>query len=314
MNVEYREYRNEDYSKYKEFCINHFGLSKYQSNKNHLKWLASNKASFFKIATVNDRIIGCIHGYEAPILTNKGMITFIVLHDLAVDKSFKGIGLKLMRQSIYNDKPVILAHVTQKMAVTYKKIGSIELPSYWARKFLFPYSVFNKKKLVFTINENIKTKKNIRIINNKDLKHLTNIKNLLNNLYSHKNYNDFFNWRFIDSNSPLTYFVYDNCMENLAIFSIGFKSFIPFVRIYAVINSNQETYNYLIKEIEIFCKKKGIPIIYFSVVGPDTAQKNIRYKKTKIQPYCGWFSKNSVEFDDVYINGFSTDLAFNGYW
>lgn len=314
MNIEYRDYRAEDLSKYKLFCIHHFGLSKYQSNTAHLKWLEANETSFFKIAVLSDKIIGCIHGYEAPIPTNKGIINFMVLHDLAVDKNYKGIGFKLMRHSIYGDKPVILAHANGKMAMTYKKIGSNELSSYWARKFFFPYTIFNKKKLLSNINKTIKIENSIKIINNKNKDHLNLIKNLLIKLHPDKGYNDFFDWRFLNSNSPLTYFAFDNDMKNLAIFSIGFKSLIPFSRIYSIINSNQETYDKLIKGIEIFSKKFGIPLVYFTVIGSNTNQQNIKYKKTRIQPFCGWFSKNTVEFKDVYIDGFSTDLAFNGYW
>lgn len=314
MNIEYRDYRVEDFSKYKLFCIHHFGLSKYQSNTAHLKWLKANETSFFKIAVLSDKIIGCIHGYEAPIPTNKGTINFIVLHDLVVDKNYKGIGFKLMRQSIYGDKPVILAHAIGKMETTYKKIGSNELPSYWARKFFFPITIFSKKKLLSNINKTIKIEKNIKIINNKNKDHLDLIKNILVKLHPNKDYNNFFDWRFLDSNSPLTYFAYDSDIKNLAIFSIGFKSLIPFSRIYSIINSNPETYSKLIKGIEMFSKKLGIPLIYFTVIGSNTNQQNIKYMKTKIQPFCGWFSKNTVEFKDVYIDGFSTDLAFNGYW
>ena len=95
----------------------------------HLAWLNDNKRSNFKIAIDNNKnVIGCIHKYKTNIETNAGLLEFTVLHDLAASENHKGVGQKLLREEIKSNNPLILAHVTGKVAKTYKNIGSITVP------------------------------------------------------------------------------------------------------------------------------------------------------------------------------------------
>ena len=145
MKIIFRKYQDKDFASYNLFCKKNFHASNYQSKKTHLRWLSQNNTSFFNLAlNTSDQIVGCIHGYEVIMNTNLGNKSCRVLHDLSVNKEYKGAGLKLLKDQIFIDKPVILAHVTGKVSKSYEKIGSIKISSDWMYKFLIPRNIFCK--------------------------------------------------------------------------------------------------------------------------------------------------------------------------
>ena len=68
------------------FCEKNFGNNCYQSKIDHIEWLESNKYHFINLAVLDNEIIGCFHGFKAPVKINNETQFFYSLHDLMVDK------------------------------------------------------------------------------------------------------------------------------------------------------------------------------------------------------------------------------------
>ena len=119
--IDYRKYDHiNDYGLYKSFCEKNFGKNCYQSKIEHIEWLESNQSHFINLAVKDDEILGCFHGFEAPVKVNNEIHTFLSLHDLMVDRE-KGsqIGLKLMQDGILQDNPVILSGAIGRISRAY---------------------------------------------------------------------------------------------------------------------------------------------------------------------------------------------------
>ena len=115
--VNYRKYNVEDYPAYKILCERNFGKYCHQSKHKHIKWLLSNPSHFINIAVNAEKILGCFHGFHAPIKISEKTEYFYSLHDLMVDKDHRsGIGLKLKQNSIFQDRPVILSGVLEEVS------------------------------------------------------------------------------------------------------------------------------------------------------------------------------------------------------
>tara|TARA_B100000902_G_scaffold399839_1_gene472924 strand:- start:4269 stop:5213 length:945 start_codon:yes stop_codon:yes gene_type:complete len=314
MTTKYLNYSDEFYNSYKKFCFKQFNYSKYQSNLTHLAWLNDNKRSNFRIVINDDKdVIGCIHKYKINLATNVGLLEFTVLHDLAVSFNYTGIGQKLLRQELKSYSPLILAHVTGKVAKTYKKIGSKSINSEWRYKLILTLNLFSKKKLYKYLHDENLIINDIKFVNNKNTKSQIFVENLLSKFYKVNDDQDFFDWRFLNKNSPLVFFIFDKDEKALMMMTIGFKSIFPFARIFVTKGNNTEILDKIRISIEKFCALLGITYIISSVI--NTKQyKFDNYTHLKIQPECFWYEDKNKNINTVELDGSMTDLAFNGYW
>ncbi len=314
MTVKYINYSEKFYNSYKIFCNKQFNYSKYQPNLTHLAWLNDNKRSNFKIAIDNNKnVIGCIHKYKTNIETNAGLLEFTVLHDLAASENNKGVGQKLLREEIKSNNPLILAHVTGKVAKTYKNIGSKPIYSEWKYKLIVPFKIFSKKKLFGYLQNDDLIINDIRFINNKNQNSRILIEKLINKFHNINNDQDFFEWRFLNKNAPNVFFIFDKNQEALMMMTIGFKSVFPFARIFVTKGDNALVLDKIRYSIEKFCSLLGIPYIISSTINSKQYKfKNYSYLKN--QPECFWYNSKDDNIKNIKLDGSMTDLAFNGYW
>lgn len=312
--INYRKYDHEnDYDSYKSFCEKNFGKNCYQSKVEHINWLESNKSHFINLAVKENKIVGCFHGFMAPVKINNESHIFCSLHDLMVDRE-KGsqIGLRLMQEGILQDNPVILSGAIGRISRAYKRLGSVQFKSHWYRKFIFTLNplkfFFLKEKYIRSIQNDI----NYNFVSNKEENSKTKLRSIINAYKYDDNFSKkYFEWRLFQHNSPLTFFAYDNSFKNVVTFSIGLRGHIPFLRIISVIKDSEETFEGLLKSTEIFASKIGIPVILYSITEDIPPPKNLKYSKYKNMPNSFVYSNKKNFSDNFSINGFSTDLGFD---
>ena len=310
----YRKYNHEnDYDLYKSFCEKNFGKNCYQSKIEHINWLESNKSHFINLAVKENEILGCFHGFEAPVRINNETHIFCSLHDLMVDRA-KGsqIGLKLMQEGILQDNPVILSGAIGRISRAYKRLGSTQFQSHWYRKFIFPC---NPLRFFFLKDQFIKSVQNemkFNFISNKDKNSKTQIRSVINSYKYDDDFSEkFFEWRLFQSDSPLTFFAFDDSFKNVIVFTLGLRGRIPFLRIMSVIKDSDKILTDLLKSIERFASKIGIPVILYSVTEDIPPPKNLKYNKYKDMPNSFVYSNKKNLLDNFFISGFSTDLGFD---
>lgn len=314
--IDYRKYSHiDDYDAYKRFCEKNFGNNCYQSKIDHIEWLESNKYHFINLAVSDSEIIGCFHGFKAPVKINNETQFFYSLHDLMVDKKFGSqIGLKLMQAVIFQDNPVILSGAIGRISRAYKRLGSTQFQSHWYRKFIIPcnplrFFFLNKNFIKLTQN-----KMKFNFINNKEKDSRIIIESIINAYeYDDDFSREFFEWRYFQNNSPLTFFAYDDNFKNIIKFSIGLRGFIPFLRIISVTKDNDKIFLDLLKSIEDFAIRIGIPVILYSITEDILPPKELKFNEYKDMPNSYVFSKkrNLLNNFSITINGFSTDLGFD---
>lgn len=310
-NLEYRSYKDSDLNQYKLFCERNFGKSNYQSNPKHIDWLRSNPTHFFNIVKSSNKILGCFHGFHAPVKIDGQINYFFSLHDLMVDKDHRsGIGLKLMQKSIFQTRPVILSGAEGRISRAYKRIGSTKFESQWYRKFILPKYIFNYHLMNFDKICALQGKSKFKIVNNKEVNSKIFIEEGLA-LYDYSNNDEkYFHWRFFDYSSPLTFFMIED--YNIIIFSIGYKT-IPFMRIFSIYETNQEVVSLMMKSIEKFASSIGILLILYSITENVIPSRDLNYKKYKKIPDSYLYSLKKYDFSNIIVNGFSTDTGFESY-
>tara|TARA_B100000780_G_scaffold59732_2_gene38243 strand:- start:1324 stop:2301 length:978 start_codon:yes stop_codon:yes gene_type:complete len=310
----YRKYNhNNDYESYKVFCENNFGKNCYQSKIEHIEWLESNPSHFINLAVNNNEILGCFHGFKAPVLLDNNVNIFYSLHDLMVDKE-KGsqLGLKLMQEGILQDIPVILSGAIGRISRAYKRLGSIQFKSHWYRKFIITLNPFK----FFFLNNNklkhIQSSINYNLINNKE-EGISHLSKSLIDLYKYNNdfSEKYFKWRFFQKDSPLTFFMSDDRTENMIIFSLGLRRVIPFLRIISVRKKDDDVLISMLRSVETFASKAGIPVILYSITEDSPPPKELNYNAYKEVPNSYIYSKKIKLPNNISINGFSTDLGFD---
>tara|TARA_Y100000590_G_C15656208_1_gene990723 strand:- start:49 stop:1011 length:963 start_codon:yes stop_codon:yes gene_type:complete len=312
--ISYRKYNHlTDYISYKKFAEISWGKGSHQSSYSFISWLDSNPNHTINLAFKDDQVCGCFHEFEAPVLHKNEVKYFYSLHDLMVDRDkVSQLGLKLMQDSILQDSPVILSGALGRIARAYKRLGSYQFQSHWYRKFIFPRSpikfFFRNHSIVKTIQDSM----DFAFINNKEQESIPNIIKIMDSF----NYNDqksmeFFKWRFIQKDSPLTFFVSDEDKKNIILFSLGLKKIVPFLRIFSIKKSDDLVVEKMLKSIEIFASKLGIPVLLYTVTEDNSPPKNLAYKPYKEMPKSYIFSKKEKYYEELIINGFATDLGFN---
>ena len=310
----YRKYNHlTDFNAYKKFAEMNWGKGCHQSKLSFISWLDSNPNHSINLAIKNNQVLGCFHEFKAPVLHKNEVKFFYSLHDLMVDKDKTSqLGLKLMQDSILQDSPVILSGAVGRVSRAYKRLGSYQFKSHWYRKFIFPKSplrfFFRNQKIVNDIQNSM----DFLFINNKDEESISEITKIINAYkYNDEKSMEFFKWRFCHQNSPLTFFVSDKEYRNIIIFSLGLKKFVPFLRIFSIKNTNQNSIKNMLKSVEKFASKLGIPVILYAVTEDIPPPDASGFKPYKEMPKSYVFSKKDKDFQELIINGFSTDIGFN---
>lgn len=314
--ISYRKYNHStDYDAYRKFAETNWGKGCHQSSHSFLSWLNSNPNHSINLAIKKNHVYGCFHEFEAPIIYNNKIKFFYTLHDLMVNKDkVSQLGLKLMQDSILQDSPVILSGAVGRISRAYMRLGSHQFKSHWYRKFIIPrfpmrFSFRNQKIL-----NNIQNSSEFIFINNKNKKYFSKIQLMLNN-YNYadndRKLSEFFKWRFFHKDSPLTFFVSDKEYRNTVMFSLGLKKFIPFLRIFSINDSDQNIIIDMLKSIENFASKFGIPVMLYAVTENIPPPASLGFKPYKEMPKSYIYSKKEKDFKGVVINGFSTDIGFN---
>ena len=307
----YRKYRDEDYSNYKIFCQNNWGKYCHQSNFTHIQWLQSNPSHFINIAVESNRILACFHGFLTPIKNGNKIENYYSLHDLMVDKDYRGIGLKLMQEGLFQDRPVILSGASGRISRAYKRLGSTKFNSQWYQKFIFPTNIFNSYLISFEKIKRIQKKSIFTLVNNKE----GSSKKIIDKISKFYNYDKsiykYFEWRFFHKYSPLTFFMMHK--NNIILFSLGYKKFIPFLRIFSGVKENDEEFYELMKSVEKFGESIGIFFILYTITENIRPPQILNYQKHKRSPDSYLFSIDKKDFSQVLVNGFSTDTGFESY-
>ena len=310
--IEYRKYQASDYESYAVFCADNFGKNNYQLNRSYIEWLYSDSNSFFSVAVCENKIVGIMHNFQAPVLINDKPKNIMVLHDLMVDKKYRGgAGFHLMQSGLKSDEYVVLPGSVDRLSRAYGRLGSKSFDSFWYRKFQIPKSFFTLKKLKdLNKYQNLAKTKNLLFGHNKE----SNDNFLTKALKKYNNtdfFSSYFEWRFFNKNSPLTFYVADEISENTALFVVGKRGLLPYVRIFYVHSENSLILNDILNFIEIISSRIGIPIILFtSCECPPPPQ--LKYKIYDEIPISYVYSKNK-NYDFIpKVPSFCSDIGFDG--
>ena len=149
------------------------------------------------------------------------------------------------------------------------------------------------------------------LVNNKEESSRTIIEELLDSYNYGNSASIYFEWRFFHKSSPLTFFMSDK--ENIILFSLGLRKFVPFIRIFSVRRKNNEIFIKMMKSIQKFASSIGVFVILYSVPEDLPPPIELNYQGYKKIPDVHWFSKKEFEFFNLSLNGFSTDSGFEGY-
>ena len=311
--IELRDYQKTDLEAYVRFSKRNFDARSYQSNIQFLSWLEKNSSRSLKIALYEGDIIGCSHGYEVPISSEEKTVNFFIVHDIMTDKKHRTAGIKLIKDSVLRNQPVLLSGASGKISEMYKRIGATKMSSFWYRKVLLPKKRF-KKDLILR-NERLKLNDfpGFSIYSNKAPENRTEIKKFLKKFQLIEEQENFLCWRFFEDNAPINYFLSTKDNSSGLIFSIGRSKFFPIIRIFSISAENKESKIKLIKCVEKFAKENGIFIILISLITRNPLPKELNYKPYNDMPDVYWFSKDKTKSFAPIVEGLHTDMGFNGY-
>jgi len=312
----FRSYTDRDYEAYLLFCQRNF-RNTYQKKIEHIHWLRSHPNNFFNIIEVDNKVLGCFHGFLAPVKVDNQVEYFYSLHDLMVDKDHRdGLGLSMIQKSIFQDKPVILSGALGRVSRAYKSFGSKKVYSQWFRKFIIPKNIISFYFSSLDKISRLEKRSGFIFCNNKNSESFSHINKILESFNYDSMTSDYFNWRFFHKSSPITFFMSDNTYENIVIFSVGTRRKIPFLRIFCVRKNNNSIFAQILKDIEAFSSSMGIPIILYSTAENIAPPDQSNFKRYNDAPDSYWFYKDKQKYANsaVEINGFSVDTGFEGYF
>jgi len=311
--IEYREFKDDDLKEYLNFCLLNFGKKSHQSTRQHLDWILSNDSKNIDIALKGDKVVGCIHSFKV-LINIEGIDTLItVLYDFMVDKGFRGsVGLNLIQNGLSRGEVVLLPGSVGRISDVYNRLCSLQINSQWAKKIIFPRSIFYlSKKIDLKKFQNIAKKKGLSFGNNK-----TTNENFLDiiepNLTDYKINHEFLEWRFINTRSPVTFYLIDKYNKTLIMFHIGLKKSIPFTRIFFISQKSKDinSLKIMIDFIEYFSSKIGIPCILITIF-ENSMINNFGYKKYNPMPRTFVYSKTQYKNSELVIPSFCSDIGFD---
>lgn len=311
--IEFREYNSNDLGAYKRFCLKNFGSNKHQQKSSYLNWLYAEENKSFSIASFKNDIVGIIHNFKAPIIINGKIQKVTVLHDLMVDKNFRGnVGLQLISSALNSDDYTVLPGSVGRIARVYSRLGSKQFNSYWYKKFLIPKSIFFERKLRYIEKyQALAEKKDFLLGCNKGHYAAEFLEKGLTEFIKNTEYIEFFKWRFLNNNAPLTFFLSDTSGKNTVLFIIGKRGIIPYLRIFYTNYDKKSLLSNMIKFIESFASGIGIPIILFTSF-ECSPPENLRYRPYKPMPVSFVFSRiKTLDFVPK-VPSFCSDISFEG--
>jgi len=310
--VEYRMYEPHDYQSYRNFCEDHFGKNNYQLNQSYLEWLYDETHNNFLVALYENKVIGIMHNFKAPILINEEYKLVTVLHDLMVDDNYKGAGLPLMQNGLKSDEYAVLPGALGRISRAYRRLGSKSFNSFWYRKFQLPRSFFTSSKIKSLINhKDLALKQDLFFGHNKE-ENSDLFNKALKKYQSINLFTQYFKWRFFNKKSPLTFYVTDQEGENTALFIIGKRGFLPYVRIFYTHSINPSVFKKIIKFIETITSRSGIPVILFTSF-ESSPPEDFSYKIYTDMPISYVYSKLKNHDFVATVPTFCSDIGFDGY-
>ena len=311
--IELRDYQKTDLEAYLRFSIRNFNSRSYQSNIQFLSWLEKNPSRSLKIALYEGDIIGCSHGYEVPTFSEGKIVNFFVVHDIMTDKKHRTAGIKLIKDSVLRNQPVLLSGASGKISEMYKKIGATKISSFWYRKGLFPKKLFNKDLILRNERSRLTDFPDFYIYSNKIPQNRNDIEKFLKEFKLVEEQEKFLYWRFFEDDAPTNYFLQAKDNSSGLIFSIGKSRFFPIIRVFSISAKNEESKVKLIKCVEKFAKQNGIFVILISLITQDPLPEKLSYKPYNEMPDVYWFSRDKTKSFEPIIEGLHTDMGFNGY-
>jgi len=292
--------------------MRNFGKQSYQHNKKFVNWIKSYPKNFFKLALQKNKILGCVHGFDAPVKVGNKVDFFINLHDLMVDKAHRSrLGIKLIKDGLLQNKPVILSGSAGKVSALYKALGAKKFNSHWYKKSIIPNILFSF--LSFDSNRVLSAQKKsgAKIVNNKSADSRKIIKDILIKYNYDNSAKEFLNWRFLHDNAPLTFFASN--ADDVILFTLARRRYVPFIRIFSVKKVNNNNFFNLLKGIERFASHMGVVFILYTITEDVPPPKSLKYIKYKKEPDFLIFSNSQVDLSQVTVNGFSTDQGFESH-
>lgn len=311
--IKYRDYLLTDLNAYQKFCIENFGPNKHQVRSTYLDWLYQEKNKSFMVATFENDIVGIIHNFKAPMIINGEVELVTVLHDLMVDKRFRGkVGLEIIRSALNIDEFVILPGAVGRIAGLYNRLGAIKFDSYWYRKYLFPRAIFFEKNLKYISKYQLHAEKEGLIFGcNKGLHKAEFSENAMSKYLDNDKYTEYIQWRFLDPKAPLTFYVSDRACENTVLFIVGSKGIIPYLRIFYIKSTMESKLSKIINFIEAYASRTGIPIILHTTFECPPL-KGSSYKPYKNMPVSFVYTRKKEKNFSLEIPSFSSDISFDG--
>ncbi len=309
--IEYRNYQYSDYESYATFCEDNFGKNSYQINRSYLEWLYDEPGSSFLVAVIEDKIIGIMHNFKAPVAISEEYKMVTVLHDLMVDDKYKGAGLHLIQNGLKSDEYVVLPGALGRISRAYSRLGSKSFNSFWYRKFQFPRSFFTSSKIKNLMKyKDLALKQNLLFGHNKE-ENNDFLDRALKKYHSINFFSGYFKWRFSSKNAPLTFYVTDPEGQNTVLFVIGKRGLLPYARIFYSHSDNQTLLNNILKFIETITSKIGIPVILYTTF-ECAPPISLRYKIYAEEPISYVYSKNKNHDFVPRVPTFCSDIGFDG--
>ena len=121
----------------------------------------------------------------------------------------------------------------------------------------------------------------------------------------------YFDWRFLNNNSPLTFYVSDESGNNTVLFVVGKRGFVPYARIFYVHSDNELMLNNIMKFVEKITSKIGIPVILYTTF-ECPPPPNLKYKIYEPTPIAYVYSKYK-NYDIIpKVPTFCSDIGLDG--
>ena len=310
--IDYREYNASDYESYAKFCEENFGKKNYQLNRSYLDWLYKDTDRSFTVAISGGEVIGIIHNFKAPIAFNDGYKLVTVLHDLMVDNKHRaGAGFHLMQKGLYSDDYVVLPGSVGRLSRAYGRLGSKSFNSFWYKKFQMPRGFFSLRKVKNLLKYKELAKKQGLLFGNSIESKDEFIESALNKFCDIESYVNYFKWRFFDKSAPLTFYVADENKKNSALFVIGKRGRLPYVRIFYVNTQSEIVLSDILKFISKIAGKIGVPVLLYTSF-ESAPPSSLNYKSYAEIPISYIYSKKKDYDFSTEVPSFCSDIGFDG--
>lgn len=311
--IEYRNYVSTDLNAYQKFCAYNFGPNKHQVRSSYIDWLYQENSKSFIVATSENDIVGIIHNFKAPMIMNGEVKLVTVLHDLMVDKRFRGkVGLEIIRSALNMHEYTILPGAVGRIAGLYSRLGAVQFDSHWYRKYLFPRAIFSEKKLKDISKYQLLAEKEDLIFGcNKGPHKDEFLKQVMSTLLDKDKYIEYMQWRFLDPKTPLTFYVSDITFQNTILFVIGKKGMIPYLRIFYIKSKMESKLRKIISFIETYASGIGIPVILHTTFECPPLE-GLSFKPYKHMPVSFVYSRKKEKDFSLEVPSFSSDISFEG--